>query len=714
MAQSKKPAASKGKTRRIERFDLIFEERKEDDARPEAWVVAVDSKRRTLETADVAEDGSVAIKSSTLKRAETFYVGPQGVDFATARDQYVPYHAHQIRDAITAESAISLTRRAWLPFLQLKLCVSGNAKHCHWHPWWTEINNFRLTTLADRGNVVLSNKSYALADVLEPVFPGWKHCKPLCDGVVEVYRRTCCCGPIVVFDPRIPEIIERLEELTLELPPVGPPLPDPPPFERLPFHKAGTPDKLALSAEADLKAVKTLSGQHLVDYINARHYLYCWCSPHKQVANGFLQPDGSFNICWWEPLRIMFPGCRDRIAFKVKQLIDGDTVTVYDGVAANRWFGYDSDICLETFNPDAIVCETPPDPPPGTNTKSVMLELIGSTESRHLNSPLPDGWSSINPPDPDHGLAFPAAPPADPATLQYKNLGWGKNLALRYLFFEDLATVDARYFRVSVARSDGNGNPTGTRKYLDHPLAWVWYRRRNDGTIVREVEPLKDGQHYKIPYESLYQAHLGLNETGKWAGRQSHAFIDTTKFLDTRYLVTIELYNGAKQQIEPAGAGEGTIAKNFNFQAWDQNNLAATVPVVHKGLTHLFWWDNQDTTAEIVGIPGVGDCQFLEGPAGTNVAMNYRAYHPTPRFLYFHNVKFQKGLHGGWQTWVANNALSHSAPAGVPTPSRTYADMLDGEPHCTFGVEVRTYAKITTGSARVQQYDDRDNGSFAI
>ena len=708
---ARKKPGSERKLNRKESFRLIFEERQEDDATPEASVVALDANRKPIETADVKDDGAVAFKASTLKRAETFHIGPRGADLSEQREQFVPFHGHQIRDAIANEAPISLTRRVWIQFLQIKLCVAGTAKHCHWHPWLTEINNARLQTLAAIGPVQPGAQQLVLGDLLEPVFAGWRHCKPICDGVVEVYRRTCCCPPILVYDPRIAEILQGLEELVVELPP---PLPDSPPFESLPFHKSGTPDRLTLNAEADLQAVKTLSGQAQVDYINARTYLFCYCTTLKLVASGFLQPDGSFNICWWEPLRIMFPGCRDRLAFKIKQLVNGVTVTVYDGVAANQWFFYENDIELETFHPDTIVCDEPPVPPPGADVKSVMLEMIGSTESRHLNSPLPDTWDGVQAPPVNGGLAFPADPLADPATPHNKNYGWGETLGLRYLFFEDLEPI-ARYFRVSVVKANAFGNPTGLRTYLDHPLAWVWYRRRIGGSIVREVEPLKDGEYYKIPYESLYQAHLLFGETGKWGARQIHAPVDTTKFhdagADDKYLVTFELYNAAKQQIEPAGAGEGAIGANFNFQAWDQNNLAATVAVNHKALTHYFWWDNQATTAEIVEIPGVGDCQFLEGPGATTVAMSYRAFHLTPRFLYFHNVRHQKGLHGGWQTWVANRASNENP--GI-TPSKTYAVMLDGETQCTFGVEVRTYAKITAGSGRIRTYDRRDNGSFAI
>jgi len=702
------------KSERNPRFRLSFENRQKDDPEPEVSVVALDARGRKLESVKVAGDGSVALEAATLEKAETVLVGPRDADFAKEKERFTPFHGHQIRDAVERRADVSLTRRAWLPFLQIKLCVAGKARHCHWHPWWTEIYNLRVTAAAAQRSLDLGTRQVATLEnlVLEPLIPGWKHCRPLCDGVVEVYRRTCCCPPIIVFDPRIPEIIDRLEKLVVELPP-GPPIPDPPPFEKVPFQKSGAADLRAIQAEADLRAVKSLSGRELVEYVNARPYLFCHCSAPEQVASGFLQPDGSFNICWWEPLRIMFPGCRDRVAYKVKQVVDGVTVTVYDGVAAHQWFGYDDDVVLTTYHPDAVVCDEPPDPPAGVGKTSVMLELIGSTESRHLDSPVPDGWSSVGAPGANGGLAFPAAPPADPSTPQYKNVGWGGTLALRYLHYEDLRPI-ATYFRVSVARANAAGDPVGTRTYLDHPLAWVWYRRRVDGTIVREVEPLKDGGYYKIPYESLFQAHLGPGENGKWGARQVHAFVDTTKFADDKHLVTLELYDSAKNQIQPQAANDpGAQKKDFTFQSWNQADLSATEPVSHKGLTHLFWWDNRDTTAEIVGIPGVGDCQFLTGPRNATVEMSYKAYHEEPKFLYRHDVRHQKGLHGGWQNWVPWNADNHKVPAGV-TPAKSYEDMLGTADQCTFGVEVRTQAKITDGSGRITDYDHRDNGSFAI
>jgi hypothetical protein len=53
---------------------------------------------------------------------------------------------------------------------------------------------------------VAGNVGAAIADVLAwPV-----RCYPVCLGTVTVFRRTCCCWPLVIDDPRIPGLIRDL------------------------------------------------------------------------------------------------------------------------------------------------------------------------------------------------------------------------------------------------------------------------------------------------------------------------------------------------------------------------------------------------------------------------------------------------------------------------------------------------------------------------
>jgi hypothetical protein len=699
-------------------FKIALQGGEDGDEMPKLVAIAVDTAGRAIESARVSDAGEARISRKAFDQSARIMIGAAGSEPDDDDAEFVSLHRFQVAKAIEENRAIELARRSWLPFLVFRRCIDGRARHCELGPFLTELRNIRLQRLAVDGVVQLAGRSITLDSVIEPVPAFLKRCKPLCDGVVEVYRRTCCCFPIVIYDPRIPEIIRDLEELVEVLPPIGP-VPDPPFFDELPFLKSGAKDQRAINAEVDLKALESLPASELPAYIQARPYLFCTCGAPTLVASGFLQPDGEFDICWNERLRLLWLHCHDEYAFRIKQLVDGGTVTVYDGVAAGQWFESNEQITLTTYHPDAIVCDPPADPPPGVGTTSVFLEAIGSTPSEHLNAPVPDGWDRVPTPVGEQGTAFPA--PVVPGAVQYKNVGWGKTLPLRYLFFDDLEPI-ATFYRISVAKADASGHPMGPRMYLDAPLSWIWNRRRVDLTIKKEIVDLgpvpASANLYRIPYRSLFQALLAPGEIGEWGFGQFHGLVDTLQWGNGRHLITIELFDAAQNQIKPPtapAADPGTPAP-FSFQSWDQSNLSATVPVDFAALTHLFWWDNRHTDAAILavnknGAPFVDECLFLEGPRNTNVSVEYRAEHQDPRFLYWHDVRWKRGLFTPWQTWVPPNPASLDPGT---TPNRTYDQLLGTEDKCAFTVEVRTRAKIFSGAGRIFEYDDRDDGAFAI
>ena len=697
-------------------FEVALRGIEPDDTPPDLTAIAIDAKGKAIQQVDADKQGRFRMSARAFKAAAKVLIGAAGSE-PGGDQKFITFHKFQIAKAIDAKRAVELPRRSWSELLRVRICIDGTARHCQWRPFLTEILNARISRAAKKGFFRVADRQLPVEAVLEPVVTAWKLCRPLCDGVVEVYRRTCCCHPIVIYDPRIPEIIRELEEIELRHPPVGPPDPGPLRFREVSFLAGGAADQRAINASEDLENIMSLEAAEQAAYIQARPYLFCRCGEPKLMASGFLQPDGSFNICWWEPLRLLWYRCHDEYAFVIKQLVDDETVTIYDGVAAGQWFRRDDEIELTSYHPDAIVCDEPSDPPPGATTTSVMLEAIRSTDSFHLDSPLPSGWDRVPPPSGSHGLAFPASP-AVPA-YQWKNVGWGKTLPLRYLFFDDLEPI-ATYYRISVSECNALGQPTGTRKYLNAPLSWVWYRRRADLTIKREtlsLGPVGD-KLYRIPYRSLFQALLGPDEIGEWAFRQFHGFVNSRNFAHGRHLVTLELFDAAENQIKPVtapGSDPGTPA-GFSFQAWDQADLSATVPVHYGALTHLFWWDNRATDSLILainkgGAPFLEECLFLEGPRTTNVSVDYRAKHPEPLFLYWHDLRWKRGLFTSWVDWVGKTATS--VDPGT-SPDRSYADLLGPKDQCAFTIEVRTRAKITHGAGRIHDYDDRDDGAIAI
>ena len=202
-----------------------------------------------------------------------------------------------------------------------------------------------------------------------------------------MYRRRCCCPPIVIYDPRIPEIIEWLEDPPFPEPfpepdppvpiPFPEPGPDPVPWERLDrLFTAGALDTVKANAGRDLVALKQLAPVEQVAYLNARPYLWCSCGTPTKVADGTIQDDGTFSICWQEPPFLSPSWCHDEFAYVVKQPRFGTLVTIYNGVAANQWFHAGDNPTLSSYSPFAVGCKEPVVPGEGA---FVVLQDLGDT-----------------------------------------------------------------------------------------------------------------------------------------------------------------------------------------------------------------------------------------------------------------------------------------------------------------------------------------------
>ena len=367
------------------------------------------------------------------------------------------------------------------------MCVSGSVSHCFPFPIVLNnlVKNYQIEQskfISTKENVL--NKTAVDAQIAYPLYPIFHHCDKICDGLVEVYRRTCCCYPIIIYDPRIPEIIKELENIVVQVPPIKwPPIPGPDPGpEFLPFFKEGALDQKAFHAGKDLIALRTLEPHLIPEYINARPYLFCTCGTTKKVAQGIIGVDGKFNICWYEPLRFLFPNCHDEYSFIVKQNFNGSTITIYNGVSANIWFKAGDFASLVSYSIFAQSCRSNDFPGEGAFS---LLQDIGSTGSFRLKTPNASGWDRVASPVYNDGLAYPAATAAD-ALGKYLNRNWGGTLKLRYFFSEPMKSVGAKYYRVSVVESDAFGNPTGERKYLA-PSEWKYYEIIGTIIYVRSI-----------------------------------------------------------------------------------------------------------------------------------------------------------------------------------------------------------------------------------
>ncbi len=355
-----------------------------------------------------------------------------------------------------------------------------------------------------------------------PIFP---RCRPVCDGVVEVYRRTCCCPPIYYLDPRIEVLKDRLRQIRVEVPRFRKPIPEPDPS---PIEQAivsnGTIDQLEFNAGVDLEAISILPPAEQIPYINARPYLFhyfCHCGPAQKVGQGYLRPDGTFRICFFDTRPRFF--CWNTYAFVIKQVINGVVVTIYNGVASNSWFSAISDVDLVTYHPSTINCR---EPEPTVNPNAVFLQDIGLTPAWRLGKPT----NGINPAGPytpvfTDGLINPGGIGGSPA-----NRNLGGTLNLRFFISESLRGT-AKYFRLSYVPST---NLAATQVVLP---SMTWNYVEIVGSSVNVVPHALGtlGNLSEIPY---WHDHA-------WMSGQYHGQLNTAGLAPGWYVVILELFNAA-------------------------------------------------------------------------------------------------------------------------------------------------------------------------
>ncbi len=726
---------------------IVLADRASDERAPDLVVHVTDAALKPLATLKVDAKGNVDLREDALKEAA--YVAIASADDkgeALERDRVVLLRARHVSEILKSGAVIELARARWERLSPLRRCVSGRVRACRWfHPWFADVIAPNLPARAMMRAAAADTLASRVTDLaLAPdlradlVFP--RRCYAVCEGVVEVYLRRCCWRPIVIFDPRIPELIRELERIPIPIPdpdpdpgPIGPdpigPIPGPDPA---PFLRGGVPDELTLNAKRDLVALRTLSPADQAAYIEARPYFrrFFTCGTPHRVGSGFLQPDGEFQVCWRSVPFVTPRRCHDEVAYVVKQLVNGVTVTIYDGRLAGQWFGLGETPTLTTYDRRAITCRGGDTPPvPGA---AVFLELIGATESHALETPAPGGWDRVSAPVFNSGLLFPAATLAA-AKGQLRNCNLGGTLNLLYRFSEPLRGAGAKYYRLTVHAADGAGNPVGTPQRISPP-GTQWRKFRFAGGSIQVIAvplaagPVASGETdlWTIPYD----ADLPSNE--EWLANQFHGQIDTTGFGNGRHLLTVEVFNAAGQRLRPVGAaGPGTDAP-FQYHLWEQTGGTDTFPTVpFAGLTHMLWWDNRAGTGDIEGVQvagsqvPVGTCLFLAGPGSAALHVRHRAYHPQEMFLLSYALTCYRGLEGAVHNppTIVNGQLpvaDASANAGMPpaaaalTTGVPFSALLGSHTKCSFAVNLTMSLKTTNGAGFLHQGGLRDTVAFAL
>lgn len=702
MAEKKQPTAG-GLPSRSLQLNLVGLQAA--DERPSLVVTALDANAKTLHAAAVDDQGKFELPPAALAQAQRIVIGPRAeaggtIDPATL----LTYRPRQF-EQLLKNGVLNLAPGLWERWRWHIRCVTGTVKVCRRRPWWyaelqqlatAPLSAVPLAGLAARTSLTgTAGLARSLPDLLQWPF----RCESVCNGTVEVYRRTCCCLPWILDDWRLPELIRDLEDLVRGVPEFPPQPPNPP--DPAPWFKDGALDERALYATRDLAMLRTLPRQEIAAYINARPYLLCRrysCSTPEKVAEGFLNPDGRFNLCWLEPWRFLAANCHEEVAYVVKQTRGAFTFTIYNGVAANQWFAPQADASLVSHHFLAYGCRHNGAPGEGA---FVYLDVIGDTSSHHLNTPAATGWDRVATPVANSGLVFPSGTP------QGLNRNWGGTLKLNYKFSEDLRALGAKYYRLSVSAADASGNPVGTRHYLSAGLSW---EKTVATTTGFEVVPVVLGPFPAGGQEALYL--IPYDADAEWNANQYHALLDTTdaRWSDptVRHLVTLEIFDAAGKRLRPQGTAaidmppaEGTAAFSFLRRATETS--LTTVP--QAALTHLFWWDNRAVTAAIEdlrlnGQDFNGECQFLEGAATATFGIGYRAYHPNELFQQGHSISWQRGLNGASGTLLGSSQQNKGVPPAAPEPSptNTFAEMLGPTlTKCAFTVFLSITAKTTDG-----------------
>ena len=591
----------------------------------------------------------------------------------------------------------------------------------------------------------------------KPLFPFPGRCLPICNGVVEIYERTCCCRPPILVDiPHILEAIRAVVKPGLRWPPPPPPpeggklVPEPPlsRAEARELKRAEAFDVTDFTAppneqlRADLLALEKMQPAAAVEYLNARDYLYpIWCRcTSRKVGEAVLGPDGRFHFCY-RKFASVNPLCRTLYYYKVRQWQDTQWVTIYDGAAARQFFTAAQFAEIATFLGRACgQGETPPTGP----KPNVMLQDIGAIHTYNLVSHYKGedpsgvdltqiGQYKLATPDADAGLVNP---PYD-APL-------GEVPSFRAYFHPGLKGLGAVYYRLSIVAADANGAPAGgaTPAPITNAIAWLKFVALG-GHYSVEAQPL--GPNTKtLPggtlVTGLYQIPYDVDAF--WLGGQYHQYLDTRTYANGRYLMVLEIFDKDGNRLRPAGVTDAGTDAAFEFQRWlQETGPKSTATVPFGALTHILWIDNRPVYADIEDlrknhVANTQECQFLTGPGTTEFSVGFRAFHaatadaiPAPQtFMDSFRLYYHRGLNGPtvlFETGDANQPgtlLGGPAAESVPnvpappppTPPLTFGSMLGANTKCTFAVNLEVYAKHTNGIRQLSEYNRYDEAAFAL
>lgn len=717
-------------------LEVTFVDLKDGERTPRFAVYQLDTAARPMRKLGSYDGKALRLE---LRDAKAVALGPDVEDFkALPADRLAFYRVAQVIE-LWRQRGLVLARGIWDRFHFHYTCVTGTVRKCR--PWfWELLGDVQLAPLFERAQVA---RIKPITAELQPHLLYPLSCQPLCDGIVEIYERECCCQHI-----HIPDLLDRLRDILDILPiplpdPIpdpfpGPgPGPDPAPFgprvlrararaiqqRKRPLDLAAVPPE---NLHQDYLALRAMPTEAARQYVQARPYLYpifCHCSVRK-VGQTPIQPGGQFDFCYLHLHHHPHHGhCVTTYAYKVKQLVNGVLTVVYDGLASHQYFGAGAPANLRSYNPQARVCaDGPGDPPPNDGSAFVMLEHVGSYGSFHFNFPAQTGVSQLGALGADDGTFTTSYAPDCP---------WGGNLGLRLWFSPELEPI-VKYYRLKACAVNDAGVAVGTPVVLNSTVTWD---KLVDvaGDVIRVPEVLgpvpvgTENDLFKVPYWS--------SPDHRYLSGQFHQVWNTaqTLFPDGRYMLTIEVFDAAGNRLKPNGAAGPGTPQAFQFRRW--TSAADTDPVPFADAAHVFWVDNTPVGGDVVdlrknGVANTAECQFMTGAASATLAIGFRAYHVNGvehagngddnSFMWRYGISWQRGLNGptGSLGPAPSGGNNHTdvgeTGAAVTSGSETFANLLGANAKCTFSVTLRVYAKHFTGSGRITDYDYQESASFAL
>jgi hypothetical protein len=696
----------------------------EGEAPPEVALYQLDNDGKPAAKLAQVRQGAFSVAAARLQGQVA--LGPDVANLSELEpERLVRYRAEEIAN-VWAGQGLVLPKARWDIIFPSFRCVTGRVRKCR--PFWWDIVT-QVKPVATRG--IKYSRALALHDqVISTVqaatlaggtryFP-WR-CVPICEGRVEIFEKQCCC-PIIVLPDLIDRIREYLERIPFPWPPI--PEPDPPPYRRLQarrplkapagsvspeFDWAAVPPERLYEAYRDLVRLPPAEAER---YAMERDWLYpfiCSCTI-KKVGEVAIQPGGEFHFCY--PRRRPALGCSLTYAYRVKQYFFPFWIRVYDGLAAGAWFSGSEEAELRVVNPKAMPCEDHDYPPPPNSGKPfIMLHHIGAYGTFHHQFPTQTAASKFGSVGGNDGLYSVGSVPDCPWT----------NLLKLFLFpSSDLQPI-ASYYRLTIVQVDATGSPTGSPRQLDADISWKW-RASNTVFGSDKLGPVNVGSEtnlYRIPYKRPAGQ-------GDWDPGQHHQEWNTLEDSDGKYMLILEVFDGAGKKIVPNNGTSPVPAnmKPFAFLRWD--SAASTSEVLFADCAHILWTDRVPVFGDIEdlrknGVPNVAQCQYLRGDIDDEFSIGYRAYHVhgvsnSDSFMASHSISWQRGLNGDTGTLAPETSATMDAGEGASAAqsgSATFGAMLNGQQKCTFSVTLEVSPKHWDGVTFVGPVF-RETASFAL